>query len=83
MTTSELLVYRFGLRFKLSVFPFHLSFHSLPQIQLPSNVELVRDRLAENLHEMWSMRKIDQGWKYGEVSKFLLQNFFKFMRFHI
>ncbi|TPP59596.1 Ryanodine receptor 44F [Fasciola gigantica] len=35
-------------------------------IQLPNNVEIVRDRLAENLHEMWSMRKIDQGWKYGE-----------------
>uniref|UniRef100_A0AA85JZA6 Ryanodine receptor n=1 Tax=Trichobilharzia regenti TaxID=157069 RepID=A0AA85JZA6_TRIRE len=35
-------------------------------IQLPNYVEIVRDRLAENLHEMWSMRKIDQGWKYGE-----------------
>ncbi|CAI2723066.1 unnamed protein product [Schistosoma spindalis] len=35
-------------------------------IQLPNYVEMVRDRLAENLHEMWSMRKIDQGWKYGE-----------------
>ncbi|TGZ67043.1 hypothetical protein CRM22_004998 [Opisthorchis felineus] len=35
-------------------------------IQLPSNVEVFRDRLAENLHDMWSMRKIDQGWKYGE-----------------
>ncbi|CAH8435934.1 unnamed protein product [Heterobilharzia americana] len=35
-------------------------------IQLPNYVEIVRDRLAENLHEMWSMRKIDQGLKYGE-----------------
>ncbi|KAF7261042.1 hypothetical protein EG68_01789 [Paragonimus skrjabini miyazakii] len=35
-------------------------------IQLPNNVEIVRDRLAENLHDMWSMRKIDQGWRYGE-----------------
>ncbi|KAA3679890.1 ryanodine receptor 2 [Paragonimus westermani] len=36
-------------------------------IQLPNNVEIVRDRLAENLHDMWSMRKIDQGWRFGEV----------------
>ncbi|CAL8106014.1 unnamed protein product [Calicophoron daubneyi] len=35
-------------------------------IQLQPNVEMVRDRLAENLHDMWSMRKIDQGWRYGE-----------------
>lgn len=27
----------------------------------------MRDRLAENLHEMWAMSKIEQGWKFGEI----------------
>ena len=39
-----------------------------PQIQLPVYIEKVRDRLAENLHEIWAMQKIEQGWSYGEVS---------------
>ncbi|VEL31285.1 unnamed protein product [Protopolystoma xenopodis] len=38
------------------------------RIQLPNYVERVRDRLAENIHEMWVMRKIEQGWQYAEVS---------------
>ncbi|XP_048731868.2 ryanodine receptor-like isoform X6 [Ostrea edulis] len=36
-------------------------------IQLPVYIEKVRDRLAENLHEIWAMSKIEQGWKYGEI----------------
>lgn len=27
-------------------------------------------RFAENLHELWAMRKIDLGWTYGEVNFF-------------
>lgn len=27
----------------------------------------MRDRLAENLHEIWAMSKIEQGWKFGEI----------------
>lgn len=42
---------------------------------------MVRDRLAENLHEMWSMRKIDQGWKYGEVS-FTLLNWLELKKYN-
>ena len=30
------------------------------------NVETVRDRLAENIHELWAMGKIEEGWIYGE-----------------
>lgn len=33
---------------------------------LPGFVETVRDKLAENIHEMWAMNKIEAGWMYGE-----------------
>ncbi|XP_071161899.1 ryanodine receptor-like [Mytilus edulis] len=36
-------------------------------IQLPAYIENVRDRLAENLHEVWAASKIEQGWSFGEV----------------
>ncbi|KAH3855014.1 hypothetical protein DPMN_097574, partial [Dreissena polymorpha] len=36
-------------------------------VQLPVYVECVRDKLAENLHEVWAMNKIDQGWSWGEI----------------
>lgn len=39
----------------------------LLQIQLPAYIENVRDKLAENLHEIWAASKIEQGWSYGEV----------------
>ncbi|BFZ07812.1 hypothetical protein BsWGS_10847 [Bradybaena similaris] len=39
---------------------------STSHIQLPTYIENVRDKLAENLHEMWAMNKIDQGWSFGE-----------------
>ncbi|KAL1124812.1 hypothetical protein AAG570_001433 [Ranatra chinensis] len=35
-------------------------------IHLPHHVETIRDRLAENIHEMWAMNKIEAGWMYGE-----------------
>jgi len=28
----------------------------------------VKEKLAENLHELWAMNKIDNGWIWGEVS---------------
>ncbi|XP_072162212.1 ryanodine receptor isoform X2 [Bemisia tabaci] len=36
-------------------------------INLPSYIENIRDRLAENIHEMWALNKIEAGWQYGEV----------------
>ncbi|XP_052827801.1 ryanodine receptor isoform X7 [Octopus bimaculoides] len=36
-------------------------------VQLPAYIENVRDKLAENIHELWSMNKIEQAWTYGEV----------------
>lgn len=35
-------------------------------ITLPSYVETIRDKLAENIHEMWAMNKIEAGWMWGE-----------------
>ncbi|XP_046400098.1 ryanodine receptor isoform X3 [Ischnura elegans] len=35
-------------------------------ITLPSYIESIRDRLAENIHEMWAMNKIEAGWAWGE-----------------
>ncbi|XP_014249566.1 ryanodine receptor isoform X2 [Cimex lectularius] len=35
-------------------------------ITLPNHVETIRDRLAENIHEMWAMNKIEAGWIFGE-----------------
>uniref|UniRef100_A0A5K3EZT7 EF-hand domain-containing protein n=2 Tax=Mesocestoides corti TaxID=53468 RepID=A0A5K3EZT7_MESCO len=36
------------------------------KVHLPTVVERIRDKLAENMHELWAMRKIDQGWVFGE-----------------
>ena len=38
----------------------------LCQVVLPAFIEQVRDKLAENIHEVWSMRKVDEGWCWGE-----------------
>ena len=36
-------------------------------IQLQPFVENIRDKLAENIHEMWAVTKIETGWAFGEV----------------
>lgn len=36
-------------------------------IILPPHLEKVCEQLAENIHELWAMSKIANGWKYGEV----------------
>eukprot|EP00063_Salmo_salar_P056129 XP_014030964.1 PREDICTED: ryanodine receptor 3-like isoform X6 [Salmo salar] len=36
------------------------------QIVMPPYLEKVRDRLAENIHELWGMNKIELGWSYGK-----------------
>ncbi|CAF1381800.1 unnamed protein product, partial [Adineta ricciae] len=35
-------------------------------IILPAHLEKVCEQLAENIHELWAMSKIANGWKYGE-----------------
>ena len=42
---------------------------SLPlQVVLPPHLDNVRDKLAENIHELWGMNKIELGWTYGKVN---------------
>lgn len=36
------------------------------QVSLPSYVESIKDKLAENIHEMWAMNKIEAGWQWGD-----------------
>ena len=47
----------------------------LLQIVMPPHLEKVRDRLAENIHELWGMNKIELGWTYGKVRKRLTVSF--------
>ncbi|OQV16827.1 Ryanodine receptor [Hypsibius exemplaris] len=35
-------------------------------IILPNSVMQIRDKLAENIHELWSVIKIETGWTFGE-----------------
>lgn len=39
---------------------------------MPPHLEKVRDKLAENIHELWGMNKIELGWSYGKVRVRLL-----------
>uniref|UniRef100_A0A4W4GAQ9 Ryanodine receptor 1 n=1 Tax=Electrophorus electricus TaxID=8005 RepID=A0A4W4GAQ9_ELEEL len=47
----------------------HTSFTPCPvdtaQIVLPPHLERIREKLAENIHELWSVTRIEQGWTYG------------------
>jgi len=65
-------------------FQHHIAFTPQPvrtnHIVFPTHLENVRDRLAENIHELWSMNKVSSGWRFGEVSliyiiKFLMNIF--------
>ncbi|KAJ8274943.1 hypothetical protein COCON_G00095680 [Conger conger] len=38
-------------------------------IVMPPHLENVRDKLAENIHELWGMNKIELGWSYGKDLK--------------
>lgn len=38
------------------------------QIVLPPHLERIREKLAENSHELWAVTRIEQGWTYGPVS---------------
>lgn len=37
------------------------------KVVLPQFIEGIRDKLAENIHEVWAMNKIDSGWSFGEI----------------
>lgn len=35
---------------------------------LPPHLERIREKLAENIHELWAVTRIEQGWTYAPVS---------------
>ncbi|XP_071832667.1 ryanodine receptor 2-like isoform X4 [Apostichopus japonicus] len=37
------------------------------EVILPGYIEMLRDKLAENIHELWCMNKIEAGWTWGPV----------------
>ncbi|KAI5618783.1 ryanodine receptor 2 isoform X1 [Silurus asotus] len=37
------------------------------QVMLPPQLELIREKLAENLHELWLLEKSEHGWTHGLV----------------
>ncbi|XP_028825170.1 ryanodine receptor 1-like isoform X5 [Denticeps clupeoides] len=47
----------------------HTAFTPYPvdtiQIVLPPHLERIREKLAENSHELWAVTRIEQGWTYG------------------
>ncbi|KAM4879798.1 LOW QUALITY PROTEIN: ryanodine receptor 1 [Sylvia borin] len=49
----------------------HTAFTPCPvdtcQIVLPPHLERIREKLAENIHELWALTRIEQGWTYGPV----------------
>ncbi|KAM4640861.1 ryanodine receptor 1 [Discoglossus pictus] len=49
----------------------HTSFVPCPvdtvQIVPPPHLERIREKLAENIHELWALTRIEQGWTYGPI----------------
>ncbi|KAL2083644.1 hypothetical protein ACEWY4_021417 [Coilia grayii] len=39
------------------------------QVAFPPQLELIQEKLAENMHELWLISMIDQGWIYGPVKE--------------
>ncbi|KAM7385413.1 hypothetical protein PAMP_001499 [Pampus punctatissimus] len=39
----------------------------ISKVVLPLQIEDIRDKMAENIHELWAMDKIDLGWTHGPV----------------
>ncbi|XP_071061794.1 ryanodine receptor 2 isoform X1 [Pseudochaenichthys georgianus] len=39
----------------------------ISKVVMPPQLENIREKLAENIHELWTMEKIDLGWTYGPV----------------
>lgn len=34
-------------------------------VELPKELELLAEKLAKNVHDVWSERRIREGWSYG------------------
>jgi hypothetical protein len=40
------------------------------KIILPEELTTLTEKIAENVHEVWSEGRIKEGWKYGEVRNY-------------
>jgi hypothetical protein len=36
-------------------------------VKLPDELISLTEKIAQNVHEVWSQNRINDGWKYGEV----------------
>ena len=36
-------------------------------VVLPNDLVELTEKIAENVHEVWSQNRINDGWKYGEI----------------
>lgn len=36
------------------------------EIQLPEDIEQLKEKLAENIHEIWALQRMKEGWTYGK-----------------
>jgi hypothetical protein len=41
---------------------------NLSDVELPNDLEQLTELIARNVHEVWAQKKLQQGWKYGEVT---------------
>ena len=37
------------------------------QIQIPDELEALIEKIAENVHDVWAVGRISEGWRYGDV----------------
>lgn len=58
----------------LSFYPHRIN--SVFQIVLPPHLERIREKLAENSHELWAVTRIEQGWTFGPVGVFSAPHLF-------
>ncbi len=46
--------------------PYHPSPLDTDQIELPEELVLLTEKLAENAHDNWAKLRIEEGWKWGK-----------------
>lgn len=45
----------------------------LSHIELPTELECISETIAKNVHEVWALNRIAEGWTYGEKRDDLLK----------
>jgi serine/threonine protein kinase len=39
----------------------------IANVELPANFDVLVERLAQNTHEVWAQKRINEGWQYGHI----------------